>query len=275
MPVTVRSIIDQARLRHWAFTEVELPDGAALLFLQQRQRTLVLRYADQIEGVVGESVELATVIGGALVGYEIDPDTEQKVPVYLTTLEDGYAVQSEGGVPVVDFTSNPIAQDPFGENGGTPGFPLPDGFLKLIDATVVHQNGRTGPLTIVGERTRLTATRRDPLAFINGNRLVPARDPSVAPSQARDIWSTITAVGLSYIALPVADALSDDVVIPDVLAEPLVAGLAELMATSSRSVPASEKRDFAAAARTAEAMLDTLSDQLLESVTTRGVVYRG
>jgi hypothetical protein len=70
MTVTAQDLIDQARIRHWAFADVALGDGAALLFLNQRQRHLLLRFRDQLRGLVNTTVAQAGVVNGVLVGLD-------------------------------------------------------------------------------------------------------------------------------------------------------------------------------------------------------------
>jgi hypothetical protein len=129
MMLTVQQLVENARARHPAFTKLAWPDGALLLFLNTYQRTKLLELADSIEPLVGQAKQIASVIAGALVG------SDAGVPYYITTSGDGWPVQNSGGVPYVDFTQPPIALDPFGATGGTPGFPLPTEFIRLINIT--------------------------------------------------------------------------------------------------------------------------------------------
>src|SRR4051812_40305686 len=126
MTLTVQQLVENARVRHPAMMRVAFPDGALLLFLNTYQRRKLLDLSQEIEPLLSESRQIASVIAGALVG------SDAGVPYYITTSGDGWPVQSEGGVPYVDFASSPIALDPFGASGSQPGFPLPTEFIKLI-----------------------------------------------------------------------------------------------------------------------------------------------
>lgn len=64
MPITVGQVISRARGRHWAFNATQMPDGAALEFLQERQRSLVLDHVDSIESLL--SARTTLTIGGAV-----------------------------------------------------------------------------------------------------------------------------------------------------------------------------------------------------------------
>lgn len=274
MPLTtVQAIIDQARVRHPLFMSAGAPDGALLLGLNQRHREIVLRYADAIEGLLSTSVSIATVYSGALVG------SVNGVPSYLTTYQDGYATHKDAnGVPYWSFTETPIAGDPFGANGGTPGFPLPANFIKLVNVTASYGDGSTGPIGVIREGERHAIPQmRYPCAFVSGNRLVPARIPSSPMLQQGygDDWSqNITGLQLSYVALPTLSALTDTVQVPDVVIGCLVAGVAEHLALLAQGMSLAEKQTFVAERKAQDAMLAEYATDLVGDVQSSSVVYR-
>lgn len=268
---TVRDLIDEALIRHWSFTERKMPPGAMLLFLNRRQRKLLLELSPSIEGLVGVAAEVAAVVSGALVGVDADGNLYQ-----TTTLEDGYAVHVDvDGNLYVDPTEAPVAVDPFGASGGTPGFPLPESFVKAIHAAVTLSDGSVLPLAIVSERERSDAPHgRDPAAFVNGNRLVPIRH---AMRAGQDDWSDVESLSLSYIAAQTFTALADEVTLPDVLCEALVAGLAEQLALSAKPTQVSpvEKRMFVEQRAEAEAALRKAADRILGDLADDQVIFNG
>jgi hypothetical protein len=270
---TVQNIIDQARVKHPSFLSAGAPDGALVLGLNQRHREIVLRYADSIEGLISTSVSIATLFNGTLVG------SVNGVPSYLTTYQDGFATHVDtNGVPYWNFSETPIAGDPFGQHGGTPGFPLPGSFLKLINVTATYGDGSTGPINIIreGERHQIPQTRY-PCAFVSGNRLVPARIPSNPVSQNgyTDDWSqNITAMQLSYVALPTLSALTDTVILPDVVIGALVAGVAEHLAMLSKNIDAGTRGMFTAFRKEADSVLQEYAGDLVGDVQESSVIYR-
>jgi hypothetical protein len=273
MPITtVQNIIDQARVKHPSFLSAGAPDGALVLGLNQRHREIVLKYADSIEGLISTSVSVATLFNGTLVG------SVNGVPSFLTTYQDGYAVHSSNGVPYVNFSEAPIAGDPFGAHGGTPGFPLPSSFLKLINVTATYGDGSSGPINVIreGERHSIPQTRY-PCAFVSGNRLVPARIPSnpVMLGGYGDDWSqNITALQLSYVALPTLSALTDTLMAPDVVIGSLVAGVAEHLAMLARDVDAATKAMFVSLRKEADSVLQEYAGDLVGDVQESSVIYR-
>lgn len=274
MPTTtVQNIIDQARVKHPSFLSAGAPDGALVLGLNQRHREIVLRYADSIEGLVSTSVSFATLFNGTLVG------SVNGVPSYLTTYQDGYVThKTANGVPYWNFTELPIAGDPFGANGGTPGFPLPTSFLKLINVTATYGDGSSGPINVIreGERHMIPQTRY-PCAFVSGNRLVPARIPTNPATMGGygDDWSqNITGLQLSYVSLPTLSALTDTVILPDVVIGALVAGVAEHLAMLARDVDGATKSMFTALRKEADSVLQEYATDMVGDVQESSVIYR-
>lgn len=267
--VTAQDLIDQARIRHWSFADIALGDGAAILFLNQRQRTLLLQYGQTVEPLASTSTSLAAQVNGGLVAFQ------NGAPVYANTVQDGWVLhQDANGVPYVNFAEVPAAVDPFGQNGGVPGFPLPADFVKLTAVFLVYEAGLQGPCRIVEERERMQEVQRlGPAAFVSGNRLVPVRP--LASGNSNDAWSTVQTVQLSYLAMPVIQALTDPVAWPAVLCDALVASLADLFAMSSKACPASDKARFAKeAAASAEAIGEAGID-ILGSLTQHSVLFKG
>lgn len=267
---TAQLLIDTARVRHWSFIEVELADGAAVLWLNQRQRYLLLKFRDALRGLVGSSVQTAATVAGVLVGVDANG-----TPYYVTTAADGWAVQINGnGTPYIDTSLPQIAKDPFGQSGGTPGWPLPVDAIALLAMTATTNNGTELPITIVDEAERLrTAPTRYLPAFIAGNRIIPIRPPSTLGMS--DDWSCVVSVQLSYIGLTSIAALTDPVTIPAPLVEPLLAGMAELFANQSRHCTTPERAAFREAARRAETEIAQSAFDILGDFQTTTVIYEG
>lgn len=272
MPLLVRDLVDAARVRHWSFTDVELGDGAALLYLNQRQRTHLAEHGSQIEGLIGETIEhaLDRSATGALIALD-----DAGVPFYATTAEDGYAVHFDGsGIPYIDPADTVIAGDPFGESGGTPGFPLPADMMRLISVGAVFgSSGRNIPIDIIPERERYTkAPGRNPTAFVAGNRLVPML-PFDSGNTA-DRWNQLTALQISYIALKTLTSMADEVTLPSVLCEALSADMALLFARQSRECDKADKAAFERDARDCAAAVAAASLDILESALQSSVHYK-
>jgi hypothetical protein len=267
--ITVQELIDGARVRHACFADTVLGDGAAVLFLNQRIRTLLLRYRSALRALINATMQAAAVVNGALVGVDA-----LGAPSFLTTVADGWAVHVDGaGVPYVETTEAPIASDPFGASGGTPGFPLPTDAIALFSVFVVYRDGSSGDVDVVDEAARnFGPPGHNAAAFLSGNRIVPIR-PAVAG--AADIWSSVVAVQLSYLPLPTVRALADTVPLPAAVAEALVAALAELFAIQSPSCADAVRAAFSAAARRAEDELDLTALDVVGDLQHNSVLFTG
>lgn len=268
MTLTVQQLIENARVRHPAFMRVAQPDGALLVFLNQRQRTTLLKFGQEIEPLIGQARQVATVIAGALVG------SDGGVPYYVTTSGDGFPVQDDTGVPYVDFTGVPIALDPFGESGGTPGFPLPAEFIKLINVTVATLYNAAQPVVILPESRRSASPQRELAVFVSGNRIVPIRQGAAPYS---DRWTDVLSVAVSYIAMQTLSALTDVITLPLQLVDVLEAALAERYAMA---VPATEMNDrtrqnFIDERQRAEDAMKDAAAEILGEVTTSHVIFNG
>lgn len=272
MPQTARAIIDQALLRHWSFPQRRFPPGGALLLVQQACDELLVRYAHYVEPLVGQSVQVAGKVNGTLVGL-----TPGGVPQYLTTTADGWAVsKTAGGTPYIDFTQAPIATDPLGASSANPGFPLPVDFLKLIACTVVYQDTRESPISVVPEDQRLNGPpSHDPVAYISGNRLVPSRAPLLGGSE--DDWTNAVSLKLSYIARIVFASLTAPTRLPSVLEGALITFVAEKLALSAKpsEVTMQEKVMFTSQRTESEKLLEAVAAQMLADVRTDSVIYLG
>lgn len=271
MPRTVQHLIDSARLRHWSFANIALGDGAALLYLQSRQLAHLAEHGAAIEGLVGTTVQYDTALQTTGTFVALDANG---VPFYSTTLEDGYAVHLDGnGVPYIDTSEAPLAVDPFGASGGTPGFPLPSDMLRLISVACIYTNNRIIPCDVIPERMRFTTLPgRNPNAFVSGNRLVPLLP--LSEGNSGDRWFSVRAVQISYVPIQTLTALDDEVLIPAVLCDALVADLALMFANQSEKCPA---KDCAAIEREAErcaARIAVAADDMLDSVQHNSIVYR-
>lgn len=272
MSVTVAELIDSARSRSWAFSDTVLGDGAALLFLNARQRVHLANHGAQIEGLVGTSVQYTTALNatGALVVLI------GGLPAYGTTYQDGYAMHIDGGGALYIDTAEPmIAGDPFGLHGGTPGFPLPDDFVRLINVSVVYTGGVILPCDVIPERQRhTTLPARNPTAFLSGNRLVPLMANSLVANNAGDRWFNVSAVQISYVAIQALLTLSDVVALPAVLCEALTADLASLFAGQSKACSPADKTYFVAEARQCAQLVAAASLDMVNSTQTTSVLFR-
>lgn len=274
MSQTAGGLIDQARIRHWAFTERDAGDGAALLFLQQRQKLHLARHGADIEGLVNTTLRyVLTLTNGALVAVV------SGVPVYTTTYQDGWAVHvTGGGVPYIDTSEAPIAGDPFGQYGGTPGFPLPADFVRIVTVSLelFNPSGLLTPCAVIDEQDRLLALPgRNPSVFVSGNRLVPAMSYADAASNSADRWFQASALNLSYVALPSLTALTDTVRVPDLLCEALVCDLAVYFAAQNPKVTPAERAGFAESARMADSAFAAAALDMLGTPMSETVQYRG
>jgi hypothetical protein len=289
---TVRSIVDAARARHWAFTHLVLGDGAVLLFVRSRLVTHVATHGPKIEGLVGTTISysfplagptlLVTNTGSILTtayGQGIVVNDGLGLPAVGSAYQDGWPVHLDGsGVPYVDFTETPVAGDPFGLNGGTPGFPLPGDMIRLIAATLTLGSppGLVIPCEILPEAARLSnSPGRNPQAFVSANRLVPIRPYSTASANTSDVWSGVTGVQLSYVGVQQLATLDDVLNLPTVLAEALIADTANMLAMQSRDMPPSEKVGFAREAARCSAVVGDAALDLLNEPMQSSVEYRG
>lgn len=269
MSTTVQQLIDDARLRHWSFADVQLPDGAALRRVMEHQRALLLALTDDVGPLIGTTQQIAATVSGGLVGVD-----SVGTPYYLTTTGTGYAVLLDASsIPYIDLTGAAISFDPFGVDGAERGFPLPSSLLRLLQLTVVMKSGDKLPVELVEERVQLEAVgSRTFRAFISGNRVVPIRQGSAPFS---DAWDSVSAVRLAYVACPTLTALSNTLTLPDPCLSALTAGLAELFAGASKHCPESDKRRFEQQRRDADALVSQSAGLMLTDVVSTHVVYRG
>lgn len=279
MTVTAQDLIDLARIRHHAFAEIALGDGAAVLFLNHRQRHLLLRYRDQLRGMVNSTFAQAGVINGVLVGLDASGHLYQ-----LATSVDGFAVHVDGGGHLyVDPTEAPVAYDPLGARGGnSAGWPLPTDLIALFNVFASLQGPNTGdppinvPVSVVDERDQHIEPQGHYFtAYLSGARLVPIRYPTALIATTDDPWSSVSSVTISYLPLQTIAALTDPIKVPAPLIEPLIANLAELFAKSSKACSAAEKKMFADDARKAEAEIDITGYDVMGDAQSTTVIYEG
>lgn len=268
MTMTVQQMIEQARVRHPAMMRVAFPDGALLLFLNQYQRTALLKFADEIEPLIGQARQIATVIAGALVG------TDGIGPYYLITSGDGWPMQQDAIGPYVDFSQPPIAFDPFGASGSQPGFPLPAEFIKMIHVVAGSLYDAQMPVEIMSERQRGHSPQRSLSVFVSGNRLVPIRQG--APPYS-DRWQDVTSVTLSYIAMQTLVAVTDILTLPLQLLDAMEAAAAErfAMAVPKEEMSDTMKMQFTKERIAAESAMKDAAETILGDVTTSHVQFLG
>jgi hypothetical protein len=266
---TLLQLIDRARVKHPAFTDVQMPEGAAVAFANERQRTILLMVIDEIEALIGQATEIQTgTSDGVLIAFDDNGD-----PYYADSSETGYATKFDANnVPYID-TDNPITLDPFGSAGDSPGFPLPGSLLRLISVQAMTPDNTVIPraVDILEERTASTGTLRGPklYAYINGARLIPVRQSD------SDIWSTVTSIRLGVVLTPSVAALTDTIMLPDPLIDVLTAHLCEFFSTAARNCSDRDKDRFERQRKEADARLIEIADEILSSVTTNSVVFRG
>lgn len=269
--VTPRDLIDSARTRHWAFSSINFGDGAALLFLNQRQRELLAAAGSDIEGIVGTAVQYAVSpngISGQVVSFT------GGVPILAATGVNGWVVhEDEDGVPFVDGTEPMIAADPLGDQQG---FPLPAEMVRLINVVLVYNTNNFIPVDLVNERARLNAMPgRNPLCFVAGNRLIPMRGLTPNSQNSADRWASVSGIQLSYVAIDTLRTLDDAVTLPVVLVGAMIAETAHFFAMQSKEVTIAERTQFRDEADRAGAMFREASLNLLASPMDGQVDYRG
>ncbi len=289
---TPRYLIDSARSRHWAFTDAQVGDGAAVLYLNSRLRTHLAILGAKIEGLVGTSMTYAFPVAGPTLliantgsilvtnfGIGIQVNTGLGLPIVGSTYQDGWPVHlSVNNVPYSDFTEPPIAGDPFGAHGGTPGFPLPVDMIRLINVTLVYNNpvGFQIPCDVIPEAQRFTTQPgRNPTAFLSGNRLVPVRVYNTDGLNTGDRWSNVTNIQLSYVGIQTLGALDDVLNLPSVLTEALIADLASYFANLSKLVSSADKTMFAATARETAGMIASAALDMVNEPQQNSVQYKG
>lgn len=268
--VTPRDLIDAARTRHWAFSSINFGDGAALLFLNQRQREHLAMAGSDVEGIVGTAVQYA--VGSALSGLLLS--FTGGIPIVADSDEDGWVVHvDDDGVPFVDNTEPQIGIDPLGDRQG---FPLPQEMVRLINVMLVYGGSQVIPCSIVNERMRQNAMPgRNPVAFVAGNRLVPMRAQYPNSQNTADRWASVTAFQMSYVAVDTLRTLDDAVMLPVVLCGAMIADLAHYFAMQSKEVTPAERAMFRDEADRAGAMFREASLNLLASPMDGQVEYRG
>ena len=309
MSTTAAQIIDNARIRHWAFPDIALGDGALVLFINQRIRTLLATYGAQIEGLTSVSVQYPIPITTQMVKLNAQGvpylTAGDGWPVHITNTpfagyQTGYSVTIVGGVPTItaasvavtadpfgqqfddfqqvpylDTYEAPVGVDPFGVHGGTPGFPLPFQMVRLTAVSVMYGPGTPLlPCAIIAQASRLqTLPGRDLAVFVSGNRLIPLESHAPVPSGSR--WRNVTAIQLTYVPLPLVRVLGDTVALPSVLLESLIADCAVFLARQSAKVAAAERASFEAEAERCSATLQGASIDMLNDSQSSSVVYRG
>lgn len=267
---TVRALTDEVLLKHWSFVGRKFPPGGFVMLMQRKCDELILKYTRSVEPIIGEARQVAAVVSGTLVGV-----TAGGVPQYLTTSDDGWPVLlTVGGTPYFDFTAQKIATDPLGRSSANPGFPLPTDALKYITIAVHYLDGRDGPVNIVPEAQRHAGPQgRDPIAYVNGNRLVPVRAPSLSGSA--DEWTSVVNLRVSYIRRIVFGAMTDDARLPAVLHGALVSAVVYDLARSAKpeQVSQQEKAAFAADAAATEKALELAGDHIIGDLRNDSVIY--
>ncbi len=267
--VTAQSIIDSARVRSWAFTDLEMPDGAALLYLNQRQREHLAMGGADIEGIVGTAVQYGIVADGLLVSFQ------NGVPYVGAEGQDGWCVHVDGdGVPYVDPTEPPLACDPLGQ---TPGWPLPQEMVRLINVMLVQNSGAFASCTVTNERMRNASyPGRGPAAFVANNRLMPMRAyvTDDAASNSGDWWQQIAGIQISYVGIQSLRALTDELVLPVTLVGALIADVANLFALQAKALDAVQRSAFARQAQDAQALFVDSAFGMLGATMQTQVQYR-
>lgn len=270
--VTARTLIDNARIRHHAFSDIEMPDGAAVLFLNQRQRELLALASQEVEGIVGTGIQytIATPATGLLVSFA------NGVPYVGVAGQDGWATHvDENGVPYVDPNEPQLPTDPL---GSTPGFPLPKEMVRLTNAMAVLRSGQFATCEVVKQQMRNgTMPGRGPVAYVAGNRLVPMRGYTTAQnaSNSGDRWQGVTGFQMSYVGISVIESLDDEITLPILLQGALIADLANLFAMQSKRTTPAERREFQDRADRAAGEFVNNAFGMLTAASSNSVQYRG
>lgn len=267
MTTTAQQVIDRALSRHHSFRGAGLSEGAALAELNEIQRRMLLDLGSTIENYVGETSEIQTGMDDAsLVALD-----ENDVPYFTTTVQPGYAIRFDGGVPYI-VADDPIIVDPFGADGDSPGLPLPDNTLRLIfiSARTADSQAPVPPLKVEIvklEVVKKAGPRTGLQAYLSANRIIPVR---LAPA---DLWTQVTSLILGIIPTPTLEAMDDDLVIPDACVSAATAALASFFSMQSEKCDATDKRIIAAeAAKKYEEMRDSVN--AMDAVTTSTVIFR-
>jgi len=268
LTVSGRDIVDDARTRHWSFSEIALPDGAAIRWLNNRQRHLLLKFRDGLKGVCTRTVRTMArpdTVAGTLIGV-----TARGVPYELTEDGDGFAVfLAPGNSPYIDTAGVPIANDPKDD-----GWPLPFEVVSITAMKGILPDSTTVPVVVSMEQERtISMPGRQLTAFTSGNRVVPLLHPGMPA--ATEIWASITHTELSYIALARIRSICCLLLFPAVLVEALVAGLAAFFGTQAKQCPPVDRSDLVKDREKAESELVTFSQDILGEVPTRRVRYMG
>lgn len=287
---TLRYLIDSARTRHWSFSNLPVGDGPALLYLTQRVRTRLAMHGAAIEGLVGKAMQytvpllpaaLLVTNGGSIIttnlGIALTVGIAPGQPQLGAAYQDGWPIHiTPGGDLYVDFTEPPIAGDPFGLNGGIPGFPLPEEMVRLIQVSLGYNSNPATliPCDVVTESQRFSAMpSRNPACFISGNRLVPCL-PLDANNQA-DRWFTVSTLSISYVGVETYTSLDDPINFPAVLVEGLIADCAVFLANNSKACPPGDKKAMAAEAAAVGAAVGAAGLDMLEEGEQENVIYKG
>lgn len=261
-------IVDDARILHHSFTDIQLGDGAALRWLNNRQRTLLGQYSSTLQGVA--SVTVRTLAQMPDVGSRVGL-TPSGTPYAITEDgEDGYAVYlAPGDVPYIDAATVPIADDPVAD-----GWPLPVEVIRVTAVKAEWTDGSKRPITVSTENERSVGKPgRQLVAFASGNRIAPLYPPGQV--WATTDWPQVVAIDVSFIPLSRLTALCCAVAMPTVLGEALIAGMAEMFARQSKDCTPQERAEFSAAAKLAESRLSSLTADILGEAATRHVVFKG
>lgn len=265
MSTTAESVIDRAVSRHWSF-ESNYSDGAALYELHEQQKAFLLDLGRVVSAIIGTTQEILTSLtNAALIAVD-----ENNVPYFTTTQEPGYAVQfDDSNVPYFTL-DNPLIIDPFGEDGDTPGLPLPDDLLRLIYISAKTEQNRIVPIPVnvlEQEVVRRAPVRTGLYAYLSANRIIPVR------TSEADLWSQVTSLQIGCIICPQLTALTDVLTIPSPCLPALTAAMIKYFSDQARECPASDKRQFAMdAAAEYEKMLWSVN--AMDAVTQSTVIHK-
>ena len=193
--------------------------------------------------------------------------------------QDGWPIHvTPGGDLYVDFTEPPLAGDPFGVNGGIPGFPLPEEMVRLIQVALVYnQNAGTNiPCDVVTESQRFSMMpSRNPAAFVSGNRLVPMLPLAGVTDNSADRWFNVSKISISYVGVEAYTSLDDPINFPAVLVEGLIADCAVFLANNSKACPPADKKAMVAEAAAVGAQVGAAGLDMLEEGEQENVIYKG
>jgi len=228
--LVVRDIILSARDEHPSFTRERHSQRSCIGYLSERHRSYYKDLADELKDRLSVAREFASVVGGGLVGVDVDGN-----PFALEILPAGGFALHVGSdtVPYVGDSS----ADPFGSSDT--GFVLPGDSLQIITIWAEMSGGVRLPVSWEQQSAYAKMASGDALlATVNHFRLTPLRNPSGTQS----LWDDVQSLTVAYIPEPPEfddldpDTLDREISIPTVYGHVLKWELAAWMARREKAM---------------------------------------